>query len=247
MPVKPAPNKKPAQKKPTKKVVVKAPSKKVAPTRSMERDLWDAGHDVVVGIDEVGRGSWAGPLMVGAAILPRGKRVNGVRDSKLLTEVERESIFTKVASWCDAWAVGGASHEECDELGMAAAQKLAAQRAIEGLGVTADVAVVDGKWNFVSPHVRKVEMRIKADAYCLSVAAASILAKVTRDRIMREHADHYPHWHFDTNKGYPCPLHKTALQGYGPSAIHRRSWVFMDNYVPWPGLRTFRPEQPTLF
>jgi ribonuclease HII len=226
---------------------IKAPSKKLAPTRLIERDLWDAGHDVIVGIDEVGRGSWAGPLMVGAAVLPRGKRVNGVRDSKLLTEVERESIFNRVAGWCDAWAVGGASHEECDELGMAVAQKLAAQRAIEALGVTADVAVVDGKWNFVSPHVGRVELRIKADAYCLSVAAASILAKVTRDRIMREHADHYPNWHFDTNKGYPCPLHKTALQGYGPSAIHRRSWVFMDNYVPWPGLRTFRPEQPTLF
>jgi ribonuclease HII len=130
---------------------------------------------------------------------------------------------------------------------MAAAQRLAAQRALGALGVVPDAAVVDGKWNFVAPHVRHVEMKIKADAYCLSVAAASILAKVTRDRIMREQSAHYPHWHFDTNKGYPCPLHKTALQGYGPSAIHRRSWVFMDNYVPWPGLRTFRPEQPTLF
>lgn len=227
--------------------VTRGPSKKRAPTRTLERDLWDAGHEVVVGIDEVGRGSWAGPLMVGAAILPRDRRVNGVRDSKMLTEAGRESIFDKVAGWCDAWAVGGASHQECDDLGMAAAQKLAAKRAIEGLGVVPDAAVVDGTWNFVAPHVRRVEMKIKADAYCLSVAAASILAKVTRDRIMRAESADYPHWHFDTNKGYPCPLHKTALQGYGPSAIHRRSWVFMDNYVPWPGMRTFRPEQPTLF
>ncbi len=225
----------------------RAPSKKRAPTRSLERNLWEAGHDVVVGIDEVGRGSWAGPLMVGAAILPRDRRVNGVRNSKMLTEAGRESIFDRVAGWCDAWAVGGASHQECDDLGMAAAQKLAAKRAIEGLGVVPDAAVVDGTWNFVAPHVRHVEMKIKADAYCLSVAAASILAKVTRDRIMRAESADYPHWHFDTNKGYPCPLHKTALQGYGPSAIHRRSWVFMDNYVPWPGMRTFRPEQPTLF
>jgi ribonuclease HII len=217
------------------------------PTRAMERDLWDAGHDVIVGIDEVGRGSWAGPLMVGAAVLPRDRRVNGVRDSKLLTEVEREAMFDRLAGWCQAWAVGAASNEECDELGMAAAQKLAAKRAIEGLGVEVDAAVVDGKWNFVSPNVKKVVLRVKADAHCLSVATASILAKVTRDRVMRALAPNYPHWHFDTNKGYPCPLHKTALQGYGPSAIHRRTWVFMDNYVPWPGLRVYRPEQPTLF
>ena len=227
--------------------VTRSPSKRRAPTRTLERELWESGHEVVVGIDEVGRGSWAGPLMVGAAILPRGRRVNGVRDSKMLTEAGRESIFDRVAGWCDAWAVGGASHQECDDLGMAAAQKLAASRAINSLGVVPDAAVVDGTWNFVAPHVRHVEMKIKADAYCLSVAAASILAKVTRDRIMRAESVDYPHWHFDTNKGYPCPLHKTALQGYGPSAIHRRSWVFMDNYVPWPGMRTFRPEQPTLF
>ena len=93
-----------------------------------------------------------------------------------------------------------------------------------------------------------VEMRVKADLYCLSVAAASILAKVTRDRIMRAEAINYPAWSFDTNKGYPCPVHKAALQGYGPSAIHRRTWVFMDNYVPWPGVpRVIRPEQATLF
>jgi len=218
-----------------------------APTRDIERELWQAGHEIVVGIDEVGRGSWAGPLMVGVAVLPRDRRVNGVRDSKMLTEAGREQIFDRVAGWCDAWAVGAASHVECDELGMAAAQKLAAKRALDSLGVSVDAAVVDGKWNFVAPHVRHVEMRVKADAICLSVAAASILAKVTRDRIMREQAVHYPQWHFDTNKGYPCPLHRTALQGYGPSAIHRRTWVFMENFVPWPGMRVVRPDQPTLF
>ena len=219
-----------------------------APTRQLEKELWAAGHDVIVGIDEVGRGAWAGPLMVGAAILPREKRVNGVRDSKLLTERNRELLFDRVAGWCEAWAVGGASQEECDELGMAAAQKLATQRAIAALGVVPDAAVVDGKWNFVSPCVPHVEMKVKADRYCLSVAAASILAKVTRDRLMREAAQHYPPWRFDTNKGYPCPLHKAALQGYGPSAIHRRTWVFMDHYVPWPGVpRVVKPEQPTLF
>ena len=223
------------------------PSKRKAPTRTIERDLWGDGYDVVVGIDEVGRGAWAGPLMVGAAILPRDRRVLGVRDSKMLSEAERERLFDRVAGWCDAWAVGGASQQECDELGMAPAQKLATKRALDALGVTPDAAVVDGKWDFVSPHVAHIERRVRADAICLSVSAASILAKVTRDRIMRDYAEHFPHWHFDTNKGYPCPLHKTALSGWGPSAIHRVSWVFMDNFLPWPGMRVVRPEQPTLF
>ena len=219
-----------------------------APTRSAERDLRAAGHDVIVGIDEVGRGAWAGPLMVGAAILPADRRVNGVRDSKMLTEPGRELLFDRVAGWCTAWAVGAASQEECDGLGMAAAQRLAAQRAIEGLGILPDAAVVDGNWDFVRPHVAHVQRKIKADATCLSVAAASILAKVTRDRIMRAQAEHYPAWSFESNKGYPCPQHKAALQGYGPSAIHRRSWVFMDHYVPWTGSqRVYRPDQATLF
>ena len=223
-------------------------SKKRAPTRSAERELWDLGHEVVVGIDEVGRGAWAGPLTVGAAILPRDRRVNGIRDSKLLTEAERERLFARITSWCVAWGVGSASQVECDELGMSAAQRLAAQRAIAQLAVAPDAAVVDGKWDFVSPHVGHVDRRVRADSRCLSVAAASILAKVVRDREMRVHAEDYPPWSFDTNKGYPCPVHKAALQAYGPSVIHRRTWVFMDHYVPWSGIsRVYRPEQPALF
>lgn len=219
-----------------------------APTRKIEQELWAGGARVVVGIDEVGRGAWAGPLMVGAAVLPRERRVLGVRDSKLLSEADRERLFDRIADWCVAWAVGSVSQEECDEIGMADAQRLACRRAVDGLGVVPDVAVSDGKWDFVSPTVSRVEMRVKADRDCLSVAAASILAKVVRDREMRAHADSYPAWSFDTNKGYPCPVHKAALQAYGPSAIHRRTWVFMDNYVPWSGCpRVHRPEQPTLF
>ncbi len=219
-----------------------------APTRKIEQELWAAGYETVVGIDEVGRGAWAGPLMVGAAVLPRDRRVLGVRDSKLLTEADRERLFDRIAGWCVSWAVGSVSQEECDELGMADAQRLACRRAVEGLEIAPDVAVSDGKWDFVSPTVGRVEMRVKADRNCLSVAAASVLAKVVRDREMRAHAADYPHWSFDTNKGYPCPTHKAALQFCGPSAIHRRTWVFMDHYVPWSGCpRTFRPEQPTLF
>jgi ribonuclease HII len=222
------------------------PSKKKAPTRRVEHELWAEGFDVVVGIDEVGRGSWAGPLMVGAAVLPRERRVNGVRDSKMLSEAERERLFDRVASWCEAWSVGAASQAECDELGMAEAQRMAARRAVEGLGLAVDVAVIDGKWDFLKGVVPTTRMIVKADALCLSVSAASILAKVTRDRIMRTEAEHYPAYAFDSNKGYPCPHHKAALHAYGPSAIHRRSWVFMDG-LSWPDLRVHRSEQPTLF
>ncbi len=220
------------------------------PTRLLERALRaDHGFDLVVGVDEVGRGAWAGPLAVGAAIVPLDRRVNGVRDSKLLSERDRERLFDRVAGWCVAWGVGFASETECDELGMSAAQKLAATRAIDQLGVEPDAAVVDGRWDFVSPRVGHVERKVRADATCLPVAAASILAKVSRDRVMRSLAENYPHWSFDTNKGYPCPVHKAALGGYGPSVIHRRSWVFMDNYVPWTGVRRLpgRDDQPTLF
>jgi ribonuclease HII len=223
-------------------------SKKRAPTRAIEKEMWARGHDVVVGIDEVGRGSWAGPLMVGAAIVPRETRVNGIRDSKLLSERQREALFPKIAEWCVTWAVGAASQDECDHLGMSAAQKLATQRAVAQLTIVPDVAVTDGKWDFVSPSVANVELAVKADLHCLSVATASILAKVVRDRLMRELAGSYPYWSFDTNKGYPCPVHKAAIQGYGPSAIHRRSWVFMDNYNPWTAIKRTPPAgQTSLF
>jgi ribonuclease HII len=204
------------------------------PGLSVERELWDAGRDVVVGVDEVGRGSWAGPLTIGAAVVPRDRRIYKLRDSKQLTEAEREALFDRIAGWCQAWSIGHASHEECDTLGMSAAQKLAASRAIEGLGVAPDAVILDGKWDFVGhPVTRKM---VRADALCLSVAAASILAKVTRDRIMRAEAASYPGFDFELNKGYPCPRHKIALQGYGPTAIHRRSWVFMES-LPWTGVR----------
>ena len=204
-----------------------------SPSLSVERDLWAAGHDVVVGMDEVGRGSWAGPLSVGAAVVPKDKRVYKIRDSKMLTETEREAMFERIASWCVAWAVGHATQEECDTLGMSAAQRLAADRAIDGLGLAPTKVVLDGKWDFVG---RGTTIKlVKGDARCLSIAAASILAKVTRDRMMRAEAEHYPGYDFELNKGYPCPRHKAALRAYGPSAIHRRSWVFMDN-LPWTGI-----------
>lgn len=209
-----------------------------APGLSVERELWDQGREIVVGVDEVGRGAWAGPLTIGAAVVPKDRRIYKLRDSKTLTEDEREAMFDRIAGWCQAWSIGHASHRECDRLGMSAAQKLAARRAIEGLGVAPDAVILDGKWDFVGhPVTRRL---VRADARCLSVAAASILAKVVRDRIMRGEAEHYPGFDFEHNKGYPCPRHKTALQGYGPTAIHRRSWVFMDS-LPWTAIRRLPP------
>jgi ribonuclease HII len=211
------------------------------PSLSVERALWDAGCDVVVGIDEVGRGAWAGPLTLAAAVVPRDRRVYKIRDSKVLTEHEREALFERIAGWVTAWGIGHASHEECDELGMSEAQRLAAQRALGDLGVEPDRVLVDGNWDFIGGGI--TDRLVKGDARCLSIAAASILAKVTRDRIMRAEADHHPYWAFDDNKGYPCPRHKTALRGLGPSSIHRRSWVFMD-HLPWAGVPRFVAPPP---
>ena len=220
------------------------------PSLARERALWHGGHQVVVGVDEVGRGSWAGPLSVGAAVLPHHRRVYGVRDSKMLPEVERERLFPRLTAWCAAWAVGHASQQECDDLGMSAAQRLAATRAIEGLGVVPDAVLVDGRWDFVGgvqvDHGRVTRI-VRGDASCLSIATASILAKVTRDRIMRGEAQHFPAYDFELNKGYPCPRHKAALAAWGPTSIHRRAWVFMDN-LPWGGVhRTVRDLQAALW
>jgi len=212
------------------------------PHASRERRLFESGAKTIVGIDEVGKGSWAGPLVIGIAMLSRetvfsdepAVALGGVRDSKQLSELQREEIFDQVAARCVRWSIGAASALECDQLGMVEAQRLATARGFAALSVpSVDVAIIDGRWDFVSPHARKVLVEVKADADCVSVAAASVLAKVSRDRMMRSLAGDYPQWHFDTNKGYPCPKHRAALQGYGPSAIHRTSWAFMPNYVPW--------------
>ena len=211
------------------------------PDASRERALHQNGARTIVGIDEVGKGSWAGPLVIGIAMLSDdvifadqpAVALGGVRDSKQLLEAKREAMFDEVSAKCLRWSTGLATAAECDELGMVAAQRLATTRGFAALGLNIDVAIVDGRWDFVSPHARNVVLEVKADVSCVSVSAASVLAKVTRDRMMRESANDYPQWHFDTNKGYPCPKHRTALQGYGPCAIHRKSWAFMPNYVPW--------------
>jgi ribonuclease HII len=211
-----------------------------------ERKCWEAGDRVVIGIDEVGRGSWAGPVTVAAVVSPP-EHLSGVRDSKLLTPEEREKCARRVRAWAQGVGIGHATHEECDVLGMTEALRRAACRALEQLeacGFVPDRIVLDGNHDYLRMPGR-VRTIIKGDQTVLSVAAASVVAKVTRDAMMAEEAEHYPAYGFESNRGYPAPVHKAALAAYGPSSIHRRSWIFMD-YCLWGGLARFE-RQPRLF
>ena len=212
----------------------------LAPGTAFEQERWSAGDRVVVGIDEVGKGAWAGPLTVGTVVIPTNSRIYKVRDSKQLTPSEREAVATRIKNWALYWSVGHATATECDELGMSDAQRLATKRALSTLGVVPDHALVDGKWDFVESI--ETTTIVKGDARSLSIAAASILAKVTRDAMMREAGSTYPWYSFESNKGYPCHKQRAALQLLGPSTIHRRSWVYMEN-LAWDGIVACRPER----
>jgi ribonuclease HII len=209
----------------------------VTPTLRLERRCWKAGEQVVVGIDEVGRGAWAGPVTVGA-VVPAPAHLRGVRDSKQLTRPERERAAAAVRDWAVAIGIGHASAYECDELGMTAALRVAAHRALAQLaaqGYEPDRVILDGNHDYLGIGRDRVTTVIKGDTSVLAVAAASCVAKVTRDALMHEEAAHYPPYDFESNVGYPAPVHKHALRGYGPSAIHRRSWIFMEGLC-WRGL-----------
>ena len=200
-------------------------------------------------MDEVGRGAWAGPVSVGVALIPARatKRTmpRWLRDSKQLSEARRESIFESVGAWCVDWAVGHATPEECDRWGMRIALRLAAQRALAGLDRPPDALLVDGpldlvsqpeaepgRWHPTPAFTGPVHPVVGGDARCASVAAASVLAKVVRDRLMRAESEHFPAYAFELNKGYPSPVHQMALRGYGLSSIHRRSWSYVAG-LPW--------------
>ena len=207
------------------------------PTLRLERRCWEEGDQVVVGIDEVGRGAWAGPVTV-AAVVSAPEHLRGVRDSKALTREDRERAAESIRGWAAGIGIGHASYEECDALGMTIALRTAAQRALAQIaaqGYEPDRIVLDGKHDYLGFGKSRVTTIVKADVSVLSVAAASCVAKVARDHIMIEESVHYPPYDFDSNVGYPAPTHKVALRGYGPTAIHRRSWVFMENLC-WRGV-----------
>lgn len=208
----------------------------------MEQESWARGERIVVGMDEVGRGAWAGPLTIGAVVLPTTGRVRGVRDSKMLREDERESLYPRLVGWCAAWSVGHATNDECDRLGMREALRLAARRALDGLGVVPDRVLLDGLVDFVGGVPTRTI--VKGDATCLPIAAASVVAKVTRDRMMRAISPGCDAFDFAANKGYPSPVHRAALRRHGPTIWHRRSWSFMDDLE---GYERYRRGEPTLF
>lgn len=214
----------------------------------IERDLAAATRKAlkvrkvrIAGIDEVGRGSWAGPVVV-CATVPRPSfpaPPAGLTDSKRLTQKRREELAAVLPRWAQAHAIGAASHEEIDELGMTAALRLAATRALEALPVAPDVVLLDGNHDYIgSPWT--VRTVIKADVHSASVAAASVIAKVYRDRLMAELGQDYPDFAFCDNAGYPAPVHQKALAALGPTPFHRLSWAYLDNLPEWRHLRKYR-------
>ena len=214
------------------------PTRRTGPTLRLERKFWDAGDEVVCGIDEVGRGAWAGPVTV-AAVVPAPEHVRGVRDSKQLDP--RPSARRRRASvrrWAVAIGVGHASHEECDELGhdrRAARRRLAGARAARRAGLRPRSHRARRQPRLpraaVAGHHRD-QGRRQVPRGGGGVVRGEGDARPHDDR---RRSEHYPPYDFESNVGYPAPAHKTALAGYGPSAIHRRSWIFMDSLC-WRGV-----------
>ncbi|GGQ83650.1 ribonuclease HII [Kitasatospora griseola] len=209
------------------------------PTHSVERSLRRAGASLVVGLDEVGRGAWAGPVMVGAAVTGLRRPPEGLTDSKLLTERRREALVPILEDWVTAYAIGAASPRECDDLGMTAALRLAAVRALEALPVQPDAVILDGKHDYLGGPWR-VRTVIKGDQSCVCVSAASVLAKVRRDALMAELGVDHPAFAFEENAGYPSPTHRAALEELGPTEHHRLSWAYMDALPRWSHLKRQR-------
>ena len=192
-------------------------------TMEMEEQLLAEGYAAVCGIDEAGRGPLAGPVVAAAVILAPGTEFPGVNDSKKLTEKKREALFDYIKENALAYGIGRASEQEIDEINILQATFLAMRRAVEALPVSADYALVDG--NRIQGLDIPAECVIGGDGKVLSIAAASILAKVTRDRLMRELDAQYPQYGFAKNKGYGTAQHIAALKEYGPCPAHRRSFI----------------------
>lgn len=180
---------------------------------------------MVAGVDEVGCGSWAGPVTYAAVVLPRSRRMYNLRDSKLLSAEDRERLAARLHRFALAVGVGHAGNDEIDRLGMSMARRLAARRAVEAMPLRPDVLLLDGSWDFLADYGTHNERIVRGDARCASIAAASIVAKVTRDRLMVEFDPGFPPYGFASNKGYPSPSHREALHRHGPCALHRRSWA----------------------
>lgn len=189
-----------------------------------EKKALEQGFKSICGIDEAGRGPLAGPVFAAAVILPVGLEIEGLNDSKKLSEKKRESLFDVIISNASAYSVAYADHAEIDEINILNATFLAMTRAVNGLKIPADFALVDG--NRVPKGLSvPCETIVKGDGISASIAAASILAKVSRDRVMKKADEIYPEYMFAKHKGYPTALHRELVNKYGPCPIHRLSFL----------------------
>ncbi len=184
----------------------------------------NSGFNIICGVDEAGRGPLAGPVCAAAVILAPGQIIDGVNDSKKLTEKKREILFDKIISECEDYSIAYASEKEIDEMNILQATFLAMRRAVNGLKTKPDIALVDGNQD---PKFEEIpsETIIKGDAHSASIAAASILAKVSRDRLMLKAAEKYPEYFFEKHKGYGTKLHYEMIEQYGICEIHRKSFL----------------------
>jgi ribonuclease HII len=214
------------------------------PTLRYEREIWRRGAGLLVALDEVGRGALAGPVSVGAVLLAADAKPAplGVADSKLLTPMARQRLVPRIRRWALDCAVGHSSAAEIDQIGIIAALRLAAERAVTQLHAQPAWILLDGNHDYLTPPAAlslfgepefeadrwscsvPVHTLIKGDLKCSSVAAASVLAKTERDAILVDLATRYPQYGFELNKAYASPQHLAALAAHGPSAVHRCSW-----------------------
>ena len=192
-------------------------------TWEFEEKAWAQGFSAVCGVDEAGRGPIAGPVCAAAVILPGGIVIDGLNDSKKLTEKKREALFEAITEQAVAWSVSLVDEKTIDEINILQATYRAMRQAVEGLTTAADFAYVDG--NRSEGLAVPFECVVSGDAKIPSVAAASILAKVTRDRLMRRFAEQYPVYGFEKHKGYETRAHDEALLAHGPCSIHRMSFL----------------------
>ena len=188
-----------------------------------ENELIEKGYANICGVDEAGRGPLAGPVCAAAVILKPNDIIEGVNDSKKLTEKKRELLYDVIKDRALSYSIAFATVEEIEELNILNATMLAMKRAVEGLDVPPSYAIIDGN---KTPQLEiPCNYIVKGDAKSMSIAAASILAKVTRDRLLLEYAEQYPQYQFEKHKGYGTKAHREALLEYGPCPVHRLSFL----------------------
>lgn len=198
------------------------------PTLDVEREFFANGARIVAGMDEVGRGAIAGPVTIGVVAIDAnvGEVPTGLRDSKLMTPKRREAMVPIAKEWGIAWATGSATAAEIDKFGIVTSLGLAASRALQNLGITPDVVILDGNTAFLMEEAGgpRIVTRIKADQDCACVSAASVIAKVERDTLMTQLHEQFPHYGWEGNKGYGAAVHTHAIKTHGVTDLHRKSW-----------------------